>query len=373
MDRSRLKIGVLTSTRADFGIYQPLLKELEDHSGEFETELIVFGTHLSRFHGYTKSEIEAFTDFPTHEVYGMSLSDTPQAIADAYGSVASNFSQFWATHNFDWVLALGDRYEMSAAVQAGIPQGVKFAHLHGGETTLGAIDNIYRHQISLASTLHFVATEAFAERVKEITHSPHIYAVGALSLDNLSQLQLPSWGQVKEQFGMKTDEFILCTFHPETVAYGQNSTYSQKAALALTQLAETLPIVITMPNADTEGTLFRNAFETLKNQQPDNIILVESFGRLNYFAAMRQTKFLLGNTSSGIVEAASFKKHVVNVGDRQKGRPQSGNIINASFDVDSILTASNQALAAGDYHGINIYHKTGTANCILKHLTDASL
>jgi len=373
MDRPSLKIGVLTSTRADFGIYQPLLKALSEQTHKFQTELIVFGTHLSRFHGYTRSEIEETTDIPICEVYGMPLSDTPQAIANAYGNMVSNFSQFWASHSYDWVFALGDRYEMSAAVQAGIPQGVKFAHLHGGETTLGAIDNIYRHQISLASTLHFVATDAFAERVQEITHAPHIYTVGALSLDNLTQLKLPPWGQVKEQFGIRADEFVLCTFHPETIAYGQNSKYSQEAALALTQLAETFPIVITMPNADTEGTLFRNAFIALKDQQPDRIFLVESFGRLNYFAAMRQATFLLGNTSSGIVEAASWKKHVVNVGDRQKGRPQSDNIINASFDAESIFTASKKAHAAGNYNGVNIYRKAGTATSILKHLADASL
>ena len=372
MERPILKLGVLTSTRADFGIYQPLLNAISEHSSGLKTELIVFGTHLSRFHGYTRSEIEVFIDFPILEVHGMPLSDTPQAIANAYGNLVSNFSQFWAVHNYDWVFALGDRYEMSAAVQAGIPKGVKFAHLYGGETTLGAIDNIYRHQISLAATLHFVATDAFAERVKEITHSPYIYSVGALSLDNLSKLKLPEWSQVKERFGIATDEFILCTFHPETVAYGQNAEYSREAAKVLIQLSEMCPVVITMPNADTEGTLFRQAFKNINAKSPTRIFLVESFGRLNYFAAMKQTKFLLGNTSSGIVEAASFQKHVVNVGNRQKGRPQSQNILNAEFNAKAILRTCHKAFKAGKYEGQNIYQKPDTANHILKHLTDAS-
>lgn len=372
MGGSRLRIGVLTSTRADFGPYQPLLEKLKDYSEEFETELIVFGTHLSQFHGYTRSEVEKFSAFPIREVYGMPLSDTPQAIADAYGSLISNFSQYWASHDYDWVFALGDRYEMSAAVQAGIPQGIKFAHLHGGETTLGAIDNIYRHQISLASTLHFVATDQFADRVKEITHSQDVYTVGALSLDNLSQLKLPSWSTVKEQFDIDTNDFILCTFHPETVAFGKNAAYSREASEALTQISESCPVVITMPNADTEGTLFRNAFLNLKNKYPTRFFLVESFGRLNYFAAMRQSKFLLGNTSSGIVEAASFQKQVVNVGDRQKGRPQSNNIINARFNAKAIVEACTLTTEAGIYKGENIYHKPGTAIQILKLLNDAS-
>ena len=373
MERPRLKIGVLTSTRADFGIYQPLLEELSGQVNLFQTELIVFGTHLSRFHGYTRSEIEASSDFPIHEVFGMPLADNPAAIANAYGSLVSSFSQFWASHTYDWVLSLGDRYEMSAAVQAGIPQGVRFAHLHGGETTLGAIDNIYRHQISLAATLHFVATDAFADRVKEITHSDQVYPVGALSLDNLSKLKLPAWAQVKDKFDIKADQFALCTFHPETVAYEKNAGYSKEAAEALAQLAKKLPVVITMPNADTNGTLFREAFSALKAKSPDRIFLVESFGRLNYFSAMQQARFLVGNTSSGIVEAASFQKHVVNVGNRQKGRPQSKNIINAEFDAQAILTASDKAIEAGTYAGNNIYHKACSADLMLKTLANAAL
>lgn len=373
MERLKLKIAVLTSTRADFGIYQPLLEELFIQKDNFYTELIVFGTHLSPFHGYTRSEIDSFIDFPVHEVYGMSLSDTPQAIANAYGNLVSSFSQFWASHTFDWVFALGDRYEMSAAVQAGIPQGVKFAHLHGGETTLGAIDNIYRHQISLASTLHFVATNAFAERVKEITNSDLVYDVGALSLDKLQNLSLPSWSQVKEQFEITTDEFVLCTFHPETVDFGKNEVFSQEASNAIRLLSKEIPIVITLPNADTGGTIFRHAFHQQRVQFSNRIFLIESFGRLNYFTAMQQSAFLLGNSSSGIIEAASFGKYVVNIGDRQKGRPQSDNVINVPFEAQAILVSAHKALKSGNYNGNNIYHKSGTAVNILKHLIDASL
>jgi GDP/UDP-N,N'-diacetylbacillosamine 2-epimerase (hydrolysing) len=367
MERPRLKIGVLTSTRADFGIYQPLLKELSQRKDQFGTELIVFGTHLSHFHGYTRTEIESATDFPIHEVFGMPLSDTPTAIANAYGTIVANFSQFWASHTFDVVFALGDRYEMSAAVQAGIPQGVKFAHLHGGETTLGAIDNIYRHQISLASNLHFVATETFADRVREITHSEQVHTVGALSLDNLKQLELPSWDQVKTTFDLPVDTFALCTFHPETVAHNQNVTYAEEAAKALDNLADEICIIITMPNADTNGTLFREAFQDLKAANPTRIFLIESFGRLNYFTAMQQARFLIGNTSSGIVEAASFQKYVVNVGNRQKGRPQSDNILNTEFDAQAIVSAATQALQQGAYTGDNIYYRPDTACNIINH------
>lgn len=136
---------------------------------------------MSPYHGHTLDMIAALGVANIKKVYGMPLSDEPEAIANAYGLLVSNFSQFWGTHEYDWVLALGDRFEMSAAVQAGIPSQVRFAHLHGGETTLGAIDNVYRHQITLASSMHFVSTEAFAQRVCSILcHSEKVYCVGAL-------------------------------------------------------------------------------------------------------------------------------------------------------------------------------------------------
>lgn len=373
MERSKLKLGILTSTRADFGIYQPLLQELTTSFSDIDLELIVFGTHLSPFHGYTLREIEEFGSFTIHKVFGMPLSDTPQAIAKGYGHLVSAFSQFWAEHTYDWVLALGDRYEMSAAVQAGIPLGVNFAHLHGGETTLGAIDNIYRHQISLAAKLHFVATETFAERVREITHSRAVHTVGALSLAGLQTLSLPDWHSTQERFSLPVDTFALITFHPETIAYQDNEAYSRIAQQALARLAQQIPVIITLPNADTAGSLYRLAFKELQEKQPEQVFLVESFGKLHYFGAMRQAAFLLGNTSSGIIEAASFGKYVVNVGDRQKGRPQSRNTFDASFNLDAIESACTKALSAGVYTGENIYQRPDTAIKIIEHLLHASL
>ena len=369
-----MKIGVLTSSRADFGIYQPLLKRLSNDN-RFELEIIAFGTHLSPYHGYTLNSITEAGYAQIKKVYGMPLSDTPDAIANAYGLLVSNFSQYWAEHPYDLVFALGDRFEMSAAVQAGIPQQVRFAHLHGGETTLGAIDNIYRHQISLASSLHFVATEAFAKRVENlIDNNKNVHWVGALSLDDLEELPLPEWEQVAEKFGIASDkDFVLVTFHPETVNFHQNTRFSQIAFEALDILSKKLNIVITMPNADTAGSLFREQFRQLQNKKTEQVFLVENFGRLNYFSAVRQSRFLLGNTSSGIVEAASFGKFVVNVGDRQKGRPQSGNVLNVHFDTALIKKACEKALKKREYQGSNIYYRENTSEQIIQLITHAEL
>lgn len=362
-----MKIGILTSSRADFGIYLPLLQKMKEDDF-IQMEIIAFGTHLSKFHGYTIDAIKA-EKFPTvHEISSILTNDDEVSIATAYGLTCLKFADFWSAHQFDWVLCLGDRFEMSAAVQVGIPFGVKFAHIHGGETTLGAIDNVYRHQISLASQLHFPSADEFAKRIAELTGSEkNIYSVGSLSIEDISKLPIPSEEVFRNAYNIHED-FILLTFHPETVSPEYNRLNASEMLNALTKIAEDTLLVITMPNADTNGSIFREALFQLKENCPEKVILIENFGKLNYFAAMRYCKFLIGNTSSGIIEAASFGKYVINVGDRQKGRAQSQNIINSPFDADEIIESVFLIESKGDFTGINIYHKIGTSNLILKQL-----
>ena len=220
-----MKIGVLTSSRADYGIYLPLLNRLKIHES-FDLEVIAFGMHLQKNQGYTLNQIMQDQYKKVHQIGSMPVNDEVIDIAAGYGQMAKDFATFWAENSFDWVLALGDRWEMSAAVQASLPYEIKIAHIHGGETTLGAIDNIYRHQISLASRLHFTATEQFSQRVLElIGGNIGIHTVGSISLEDLFAVQLPLWSSVKEEFNIPFDEFILVTFHPCT-AFVQRSQYS---------------------------------------------------------------------------------------------------------------------------------------------------
>lgn len=362
-----MKVGVLTSSRADFGIYLPLLQKMKCDL-VFKLEIIAFGTHLSKYHGYTIEGIKN-EGFPViHEISSILTNDDEVSIATAYGLTAVKFADFWNGHHFDWVLCLGDRFEMAAAVQAGIPFGVKFAHIHGGETTLGAIDNIYRHQITLASQLHFPSTEEFAEKIAEIIGAKeNIYPVGSLSIEDIENLPIPSEEVFREKYGIHK-EFILLTFHPETVSPEKNRENAAEMLYALKEIAEDTLLVITMPNADTNGTLFREALFSLKEECNGQVILIESFGKLNYFAAMRYCKFLIGNTSSGIIEAASFGKYAINVGDRQKGRAQNSNVINVSFDSVEIIKTADTLQNKDTYKGDNIYKKVGTTLSILKYL-----
>ena len=176
-----MKIGVLTSSRADYGIYLPLLNELKKDIF-FDLEIIAFGTHLSERHGLTLSDIIKDGYDTIHEITSLVEDDSEKGIVISYGNTVLEFSNFWSTQKFDLVFCLGDRFEMSAAVQASIPFGVKLAHIHGGETTLGAIDNIYRHQISLASKYHFVSTNDNMQKVEQLIGSSNlIYDVGSLS------------------------------------------------------------------------------------------------------------------------------------------------------------------------------------------------
>jgi GDP/UDP-N,N'-diacetylbacillosamine 2-epimerase (hydrolysing) len=255
---------------------------------------------------------------------------------------------------------------MSAAVQAGIPFGIPFVHLHGGETTLGAIDNIYRHQISLASVLHLTSTSAYSKKINQMLgNSPRVFAVGSLSLDGIEAFV----GLEKDAFYVKYNipkgDFILVTFHPETVNTAENVNYAAEMRQALSVLCIEMTIVITMPNADTQGSVYRSALYELKKEYPEAIILIENFGKINYFSAMRHACLMIGNTSSGILEAASFGKYVLNVGNRQEGRAQSENTFDTIFEASVIIETAYLALTKGVYTNENIYYKKGVAEAII--------
>jgi GDP/UDP-N,N'-diacetylbacillosamine 2-epimerase (hydrolysing) len=363
-----MKIGVLTSSRADYGIYLELLIELKKDNF-FELEIIAFGTHLSKSHGFTLTEIENDGFDSIHTISSLISNDDEQAIASSYGLTVVKFADFWQKNIFDLVFCLGDRFEMSAAVQAGIPFGVKFAHIHGGETTLGAIDNIYRHQITHASVLHFTATDLFSKKVSElIGTNSNVITIGSLSLVGIENYKPIERNLFFNKFNIPNQDFALITFHPETIDPKTNKDNAVEMRGALAKLADKLLLVITMPNADTMGSLFRKEIEAIKKEFPDKVICIENFGKENYFSAMYYAKLLIGNTSSGIIEAASFGKYVVNVGDRQKDRWQSDNVLNAPFKNEKIIEAVDKATISESFKGINNYYNQHSVDLIIEHI-----
>lgn len=366
------RIAILTSSRADYGIYLPLLKVMKQDP-YFDLEIIAFGTHLSPFHGYTLNQIISDGFEVSHQIESMLAGDTPNAISTAMALTTLKFADFWKDHqyHFDLVFCLGDRYEMFAAVTAGIPFNIPFAHLHGGEKTLGAIDNIFRHTITLASRYHFVSCEEHANRVSELIESDkNVFNVGSLSLDNLKTLPILSKEEFFSHFGVDLNKpTILLTVHPETLSPVENAAHADELGKTLLEL-ENYQVLITLPNADTNGSVIRRRFLQLPDESNQRISCHENLGPQGYFTAMKYCAFLLGNTSSGIIEAASFHKWVINLGNRQEGRQQSNNTINIPFKQERILEKINIIEQYPAYTGTNVYFQVNVANNILTILKE---
>ena len=364
-----MKTGVLTSSRADYGVYTPLLKAL--HADPFfDLEIIAFGTHLSEKYGSTLNEIEEGGFEVIHKVDTMPDGDNPEDISAAMGKTMINFSEFWKANQYDLIFALGDRYEMFAAVAAGLPFNIRVAHLHGGETTTGAIDNALRHSITHMSHIHFASAEVYKEKIISLTgKKDDIYNVGALSFDNLYNLPLLSMEDFKNKFGVDMHfPTILITFHPETIEFDKNEVYIDELVSALEELKK-FQLLITMPNADTTGNMIRKKLNSFIERN-DNAAGFENLGTVGYLSAIKHCVLMLGNTSSGCTEASFFPKWVINLGDRQHGRIVTPNMINCRIDKSEIIKKVNEVYGKVLPQRINIFGNGNTANSIISVLRE---
>jgi GDP/UDP-N,N'-diacetylbacillosamine 2-epimerase (hydrolysing) len=366
-----MNIAVLTSSRADYGIYSPLLKAMHGQSW-IDMDVVVFGMHLLYDQGHTIDNVKS-DGYRIIEVGGMPEDDSVESIAGGYGALIQEFSKLWSARTFDLVFALGDRWEMSAAVQSIVPFQYRLAHIHGGETTLGAIDNIYRHQISIAADLHFTANGVFSDRISQLLpNSNNIYTVGSLSLVNLTDMHLPNWQEIKQAFNLPFDDFVLTTIHPETAGQENNLVLARKFFDSLRDcVSRDINFLITGANSDEQGSIFNRYARKLTADFPSQVRFVKNLGRSNYFAAMKRCKFVLGNSSSGILEAASFHKYVINVGCRQEGRLRSNNVLDVNFDGELSETITANYTDSEAFHGDNVYYKAGTIDKILSIVKSA--
>ena len=364
-----MKVAVLTSSRADYGIYLPLLKAMNEND-RIEVSLIVFGTHCSAQHGSTVQQIKADGFVPYVEIENLLVGDTPEQISRSFANTVTIFADFWKSHlHFDWVLALGDRFEMAAAVIAGIPYGINFAHIHAGETTLGAIDNTYRHQISLAAKIHFVSTEDSAQRIHQVIgRKDTAFVLGALSLENLNNIPLLGLAEFKQKWNIDLQlPSVLMTVHPETIDFHRNEQHIEQLNIAIEAMLESHQLIITLPNADTSSLIWRAYFVALQAKYPTKVYAIENFGTQAYFSCMKHVALLVGNTSSGILEAATFGKYVLNLGNRQEGRECGPNVHSIPFDAQQILSTFH-LLKGSTYEGDNIYFKANTSALIINQL-----
>jgi UDP-hydrolysing UDP-N-acetyl-D-glucosamine 2-epimerase len=333
-------VGVVTTSRADYGIYLPLLKALRADPS-IALKVFVSGTHLSPEFGLTVRSIEADEFEIADRIEVILSSDTPQAIAKSMGLGLMGFGQSFTKYRPDILVVLGDRYEMLAAVLAALPFKIPVAHLAGGELTEGAIDDSLRHCISKLSHLHFTATREYAVRVIQLGEDPRrVFVSGAMALDNILTAPRLSAEELNRRFGIDVEQpFLLVTFHPVTLEFERAEWQVQELLAALEGAA--FPVVFTMPNADTAGRIVAANIRRWVHSHP--AIAIDNLGLEAYHSVMCRAAAVVGNSSSGIVEAPSLKTPVVNIGTRQAGRIRARNVIDVGYEHGEILDAIRSA------------------------------
>lgn len=312
---------------------------------ELRLRLIVTGMHLSPEFGLTACAIED-DGFKVDERVEMLLSsDTPEGIAKSMGLGTIGFAQLFGRQRPDVLVVLGDRFEMHAAAVAALPFKIPVAHIHGGELTEGAIDDALRHSMTKLSQLHFVTTEEYAHRLIQMGEEPwRVTVSGALSLDNMSSMRLLGRDELERRLGISLEKPpLMVTFHPVTLEFERTEAHISDLLRAL-ELFD-LPLVFSMPNADTSGRTISEKVRAFVNGRP-TACLVESLGTDAYFSLMRLAAAMVGNSSSGIIEAASFKLPVVNIGNRQNGRLRPRNVIDTGYRFEEILAGIKRAISA---------------------------
>ncbi len=335
------KIGVVTVGRSDYGIYLPILKQIKADP-DLELFLIVSGMHLAPEFGQTVDTITADGFEIDARVEMMVSSDSPEGIAKSMGMGLLGFSQLFAQSPPDLLLILGDRYEMYSAGLAALPFRFPIAHIHGGELTLGAIDDTLRHSLTKLSHLHFVSTAEYGRRVAQLGEEEwRVTVSGAPSLDNFRNVELLDARAFATRYGINLSPApLLVTYHPVTLEYEQTDHQVDELLTAL-GLAE-LPVVFTAANADTYGRRINSKIKTFVEDRKD-AWLVENLGTQGYFSLMKLSAAMVGNSSSGIIEAASFQLPVVNIGNRQAGRARAANVIDVGYGHREILQAIDKA------------------------------
>lgn len=339
------KICIVTGTRAEYGLLYWLMKEIQGDA-DLQLQLIVTGMHLSPEFGLTYRTIEEDGFCIDAKVEMLLSSDTPVGIAKSIGLGVIGFADVVNHLKPDIMVVLGDRYEILAAVQAALVARIPVAHIHGGETTEGAIDECIRHAITKMSHIHFVAAEPYRTRVIQLGEHPDtIFNVGALGIENITRLQLLNKIQLEQSinFELGTPLFLV-TYHPATLG----ETAPQIAMQALLDALDKFPeakIVFTKPNSDTDGRTLGLLIDEYALQNKGRVAVFTSMGQVRYLSALKLVDAVIGNSSSGIIEAPSCKVPTVNIGDRQTGRLKADSIIDCSETTEYIVAAIHKALS----------------------------
>lgn len=333
------KICVITGTRAEYGLLYPLMKRIYEDN-ELDLHIVATGSHLSREFGLTYKAIEDDGFIIDKKIDILLSSDTRNAVSKSMGLAMIGFGDYFEEHHPDMVVVLGDRYEIFAAVSAAIVALIPVAHIHGGEITEGAYDDYFRHCITKMSSLHFTSCAQHRKRVIQMGENPdNVFDVGAIGIENIRNLELMSKYELEQSINFKLDrEFGIVTFHPVTLE--QNCTVKQtKALLKALEDTKDMKFIITKANADNEGREINALIDEFVEKHMDRFICFASLGMLRYLSAMNYAAMVIGNSSSGIIEAPAFHIPTIDIGNRQKGRLCASSVLHCHPEVDSIKHA----------------------------------
>jgi UDP-hydrolysing UDP-N-acetyl-D-glucosamine 2-epimerase len=335
---------VVTGGRADYGLFLPLLNLLRDDPAN-ELQLIVTGMHLVPEQGETWRQIEEDGFTITEKVDIGVHNDSPTAISDAIANGVAGIAKSLERIQPDILVLLGDRFETLAAAIAATIARIPIAHIHGGEATEGLIDEPIRHSITKMAHLHFTATETYRQRVIQLGEQPErVFCVGALGLDNFRSLSLLSRTELEQVLGTQLRHPVfLVTYHPVTLETGSSAKHAADLIAALDNFTDA-SVIITLPNADTDNHNLRELLLKYAVENSSRVAAFPALGSLRYLSLMSVSDVLIGNSSSGLIEAPSVPVPTVNIGDRQRGRILPASVIQAEPDTPSIVNAITMAL-----------------------------
>ncbi len=337
------RIAFFTSTRAEYGLLRPLMAEVRSRTG-LELQVIVSGTHLSEAHGATWKEIVA-DGFSISERIEMSVvRDDTEGVALAAAQVLSGVATALVRLKSDVLVLLGDRYELLAAAQASLLAGVPIAHVHGGEITEGAIDESIRHAITKLAHWHFAAAETYANRIRQMGEATErVWNVGAPALDNISALEPVPKQELESFLGLQLSApAFLATYHPVTLRGDSGLSAIQALLSALDTFGGT--VVITGVNADPGAGVIRKSLLDFAAARPNRVALLESLGSRRYLSLMRHVDVVVGNSSSGLIEAPAVGVPAVDIGPRQQGRLRAPSVLHCGESAAEIKLALAAAL-----------------------------
>lgn len=370
------KICVITGSRADYGLLRWVMQGIKDDP-ELTLQVIATGMHLSSVFGMTYREIEQDGFYIDASVEILLSEDTPLGIAESMASGISGCAKAFDQLKPDIILVLGDRFEIFAAATSALVAKIPVAHIHGGETTVGAYDEAFRHSITKMSQVHFVAAEEYRTRVIQLGENPiTVNLVGGLGIENINRLKLLSKEELEISLGIKFEsKSLLITYHPATLENESTEHQMKELLTALSNLNGTT-LIFTMPNADTGGSLLTKMIEEF-TRKFDNAYAFQSLGQLRYLSCIAQVDGVVGNSSSGLTEVPSFKKGTINIGTRQRGRLQALSVINCPPEAERISDALKK-LYSQDFRStldgtINPYGEGDASNAVVKVLKNVKL